>query len=421
MRLGYKQTDVGVIPEDWRYLAITKVARLESGHTPSKRHSSYWGGDINWISLFDTQGLSRNKIFTTEKTITDEGLNNSSARLLPAGTVVFSRTATVGKTSVMASSMATSQDFANYICGPELHNVFLVYLFRSMGRVWKALMAGSIHNTIYMPTFKALKILVPPVFEQKAIAEALSDIDELIESLEQLLTKKRQIKLGVMQELLTGRRRLLGFSGSWKCISMGELFSFGGGFTASRNQLSTDGYCYLHYGDIHMSDRVYINVREEFQNIPKLNVPLRKINQRALLDDGDVVFVDASEDYEGISKYVVVSNPDKVSFISGLHTIVAKSKKNSMDDLYKRYCFQTSSVKEQFRFFAVGTKVSGISKSNIAKVLIQTPPLAEQAAIASVLASMDDEIYRVEDQIRKTCQLKQGMMQELLTGRIRLV
>lgn len=290
-----------------------------------------------------------------------------------------------------------------------------------MAPEWKRLMAGSTHNSIYMPVFQDLQILLPPYAEQEAIAEALSDADALIESLDQLLAKKRQLKQGAMQELLTGKRRLLGFSGEWEVKALGDLFNFSGGFSASRAQLSSEGFCYLHYGDIHTSTKSFVDVRSEYQDIPKLDVPLKRISYTSLLDDGDVVFVDASEDNEGTSRHVVIVNAEGVPFISGLHTIVAKSKTNVLNHKYRRYCFQTFAVKTQFRFFAVGTKVSGISKTNIGKVTLPLPSVPEQAAIANILADMDEEIAALEAKLTKARQIKQGMMQELLTGRIRLV
>lgn len=282
-------------------------------------------------------------------------------------------------------------------------------------------MVGSTFKRANVQQIKNLKVPMPLPAEQEAIAEALSDADALIESLEQLLTKKRQLKQGAMQELLTGKKRLPGFSGKWEVKTLGDLFNFSGGFTASRDQLSTDGYCDLHYGDIHTSNKTFVDVRSECQDIPKLNVKLKKMSPVSLLNDGDVVFVDASEDDEGASKHVVISNPDKTPFISGLHTIVAKSRTNELDHYYRRYCFQTPAVKAQFLFFAVGTKVSGISKTNIAKITLPVPSVQEQAAIAAILSDMDAEIAALEAKLAKACQLKQGMMQELLTGRIRLI
>lgn len=261
----------------------------------------------------------------------------------------------------------------------------------------------------------------PPLLEQEAIAEALSDADALIESLEQLIAKKRQIKQGTMQALVTGKQRLPGFDDNWPRKALSELFDFSGGYSASRDQLSADGHYYLHYGDIHTSSKSFVDVAAESQELPRLDISINKVNANSLLKDGDVVFVDASEDDEGTSKHVVIINKDNAPLISGLHTIVAKSKTDELGHAFRRYCFQTPDTKQQFRFFAVGTKVSGVSKSNIGKIQLSFPPVAEQRAIATILSDMDTELAGLETRLAKTRQLKQGMMQELLTGRIRLV
>ena len=201
----------------------------------------------------------------------------------------------------------------------------------------------------------------------------------------------------------------------WKVISLGDVFSFSGGYSASRDQLSNDGFCYLHYGDIHKSTRTFIDVKREYSDIPKLNIPIRAVPRKSLLDDGDVVFVDASEDDEGASRHIVVRNPDCLSYISGLHTIVSKSKDESINKTYRQYCFQTSDVKRQFLYFAVGTKVTGISKTNIAKIQITIPPtLAEQERIATALSDADALIASLEKLIAKKRNIKQGAMQRLL-------
>lgn len=209
--------------------------------------------------------------------------------------------------------------------------------------------------------------------------------------------------------------------GDWGVKSLDELFSFRGGFTASRNQLSEDGFCYLHYGDIHSSDKPYIDVQEEFSDIPKLKVSINLVPKKSLLRDGDVVFVDASEDDEGASKHIVILNPKGITYISGLHTIVSKSKDESLENKYKQYCFQTADVKRQFKFYAVGTKITGISKTNIARIFIPYPPKPEQTAIASVLSEIDALIASLEKLIAKKRAIKQGTMQELLIGKRRLL
>jgi len=206
----------------------------------------------------------------------------------------------------------------------------------------------------------------------------------------------------------------------WEVKTFEKLFNFSGGYSASRDQLSSEGHCYLHYGDIHGATKTTVDVRADYQNIPKLNMPLKRVGSKSLLEDGDVVFVDASEDDEGTSRHVVVVNKDKKPFISGLHTIVAKSKTDELVHEYRRYCFQTAIIRQQFLFYAVGTKVSGISKTNIAKLKLAVPTLPEQRAIAEVLSDVDGLLVGLDRLIAKKRDLKLAAMQQLLTGQIRL-
>jgi type I restriction enzyme, S subunit len=266
--------------------------------------------------------------------------------------------------------------------------------------------SGSTAKGIKGRVLHQLPLVIPPPPEQRAIARALGDVDALLGALEKLIAKKRDLKQAAMQQLLTGLKRLPGFTGEWEVKTLGDLFNFSGGYSASRDQLSSEGHCYLHYGDIHKSSKTFVDVRAEYQDIPKLNIPLKRVSPRSILEDGDVVFVDASEDDEGIS---------------GLHTIVAKSKTDELAHEYRRYCFQAAAIQRQFLFYAVGIKVSGISKTNIAKLKLPVLSRSEQTAIAEVLSDMDSEIATLEQRLAKTRALKQGIMQELLTGKTRLV
>ncbi|UOF91947.1 restriction endonuclease subunit S [Fodinisporobacter ferrooxydans] len=206
----------------------------------------------------------------------------------------------------------------------------------------------------------------------------------------------------------------------WNEKTFGELFEFFGGFSASRAQLSTVGYPYLHYGDIHGSTKTNVDVCSD-STIPRLNVPLSKVSNNALLQDGDVVFVDASEDDDGVSRHIVVRNAQGKPFISGLHTIIARAKTDELDTLFKQFCFQTEEVRSQFKFYAVGTKVMGVNKSTIAKIALQFPnDKSEQHAIAEALSDVDGYITSLEKLIAKKKAIKQGAMQELLTGKRRL-
>ena len=200
--------EVEEIPDSWDIVPICDVARLESGHTPSRSVEEYWGGEIQWLSLHDTKRMERHVISSTALTITPAGIASSSARLLPEGTVALSRTATVGKCVILGTEMATSQDFACYVCGDRLHNKYLLHLFRYMQHVWAALSGGSTHQTVYMPAFEKLQIVLPPMPEQIRIAELMDAHDqEVLASMGQV-DQLRQLKAGLLQDLLTGAVRV---------------------------------------------------------------------------------------------------------------------------------------------------------------------------------------------------------------------
>ncbi|MCS6627914.1 restriction endonuclease subunit S [Roseibacterium beibuensis] len=197
------------IPKDWRITRLVEVAKLESGHTPSRTVEAYWkGGDIGWISLHDTKNLERREVQETTLKITAAGVANSSARMLPQGTVCLSRTATVGKCVIMGKPMTTSQDFANFVCSPALNNRYLLHLFRWMAPIWKALSSGSTHKTIYMPTFEALQIVVPPIEAQESVAGALDAIASAIEISSEHLEALRELRRSISSDLLSGRVRV---------------------------------------------------------------------------------------------------------------------------------------------------------------------------------------------------------------------
>lgn len=206
--LGRIAEGVTQIPSNWELVTLTKVAKLESGHTPDRKKPIYWDGSIPWISLQDADALGKLTISETAETIGPEGLANSSARMLPAGTVVLQRTANVGLTSIMERPMCTSQHFANWICGPKLHPQYLQQVFRHMSREWERLMAGSVLPDIYMDTFKALQILLPPLEEQRQIGELGASFDRRIELERDALEVLLQNRAALSQELLSGRLRL---------------------------------------------------------------------------------------------------------------------------------------------------------------------------------------------------------------------
>ncbi len=162
-------------PKGWRWSVLTDLARLESGHTPSRRHPEYWGGTIPWIGISDARAHDGGRIDDTQERTNELGVQNSSARVLPENTVCLSRTASVGYVVVMGRPMATSQDFVNWVCSEQLDHDFLKYLFIAEDDDLLRFASGSLHQTIYFPEVKAFSICHPPLPEQQRIVGVLDE------------------------------------------------------------------------------------------------------------------------------------------------------------------------------------------------------------------------------------------------------
>lgn len=420
VRKGYKNTEIGIYPQDWNISSLATISVIERGKFTARPRNDpkYYGGNIPFIQTGDVTN-SNGIINSFSQTLNENGLKVS--KLFPKGTLFFTIAANIGDVGFCNFDTACPDSLVAISVSEQIDKQWLYYELQKRKKSFENIATHNAQLNLSLEKLRPYLIPVPPLTEQRVIAAALSDIDSLLATLDELIAKRRLIKHGAMQELLTGKKRLPGFNGNWEVKTLDELFHFSGGYSASRDQLSSNGYCYLHYGDIHMSKKTFVDLKTEFHDIPKLNINLKRVSEVSLLNDGDIVFVDASEDDEGASRHVVIVNPDKIPFISGLHTIVAKGKTNELAHSYRRYCFQTRAVKDQFRFYAVGTKVTGISKTNIAKINLPVPSIPEQTAIAEILSDMDAEIAALESRREKTSLLKQGMMQELLTGKIRLV
>lgn len=168
-------------PSDWAWHLLSDLARLETGHTPSRRCPEYWGGDVPWIGIRDATGNHGRVIHKTNEYTNLLGITNSSARILPERTVCLSRTASVGYVVVMGAPMSTSQDFVNWVCGEELNPHFLKYALLSETRALRMFAVGSVHPTIYFPEVKAFHLCAPVRKEQDAIVAVLGSLDDKID------------------------------------------------------------------------------------------------------------------------------------------------------------------------------------------------------------------------------------------------
>ncbi|MFZ4658261.1 MAG: restriction endonuclease subunit S [Caldilineaceae bacterium] len=392
VKQGYKQTEVGVIPEDWE---ITPLGRLifsveygssaksnKKGNMPVLRMGNLQDGKIDWNDL----------VFT------DDEFEIKKYRLNP-GDVLFNRTNTielVGKTAIYQGERPAI--FAGYLIRANvdrtlLDPVFLNYVLNAeFSRKYssKVLSVAVGQANINGQKLKTYPIPLPPTLaEQQAIAEALSDVDGMISALDALIAKKRAIKQGAMQELLTGQRRLPGFAGEWETTTVEQIAEVTTGDKDTQNKVDDGMYPFF--------------VRSQV---------VERINSFSF--DGEAVLT--AGDGVGVGKVFHYIN-GKFDFHQRVYRI---SNFRDYDGRFFFWYFSSYFFREATRYNAKNS-VDSVRREMITGMRIPLPSLAEQTAIAQILADMDDAIAALVQKRAKTVALKQGMMQALLTGQVRLV
>jgi len=266
----------------------------------------------------------------------------------------------------------------------------------------------------------------PPLPEQRRIAEALGAVDKLIDSLDAQIEKKRRIAQGLAHDLLGMRdgknepiRRLPGFKGGWRRVPFSQAFTM-----LNNNTYSRDFMCApregtvmnIHYGDVLIKFACVLDLGVD--EVPCLKNGVRP--NKDFIQDGDIVIADTAED-ETVGRVVEIQGVGESQCVSGLHTVLCRPMTNAFASGFLGYYMNSQSYHDQLMPLITGSKVSALSRSSLAKTELVIPPtIAEQQAIAEVLAAADSEIAGLEAKKRKYEQIKSGMMQDLLTGKVRV-
>lgn len=398
----------------WDTATIGTVCSTYSGGTPSTSHPEYYDGDIPWIASAD---LNQGRISTVKGRITKLGLERSSARLVEPGTpLVALYGATAGVPAITYVRGAINQAVLAMIPRGIDAEYLFQWLQANRDDIIDRYTQGGQPN-LSGAIVRSIEVPIPPAAEQKRVAAALSEADDLIATLERMIVKKQAIKQGMMQELLTGKTRLPGFTGPWSDVLLGDHVSYVKTVALSRAQLDSESPVrYLHYGDIHTRTNVRLDAAHE--PMPRASSDL--LRKAGRLQKGDLVFADASEDPDGVGKSVEITSVPEAGVVPGLHTIAARFDKAVLADGFKAYLQFIPSFREALLRLAAGTKVLATTRSFISSISLTLPDADEQHAIATVLADADTEIQQFQVRLAKARNVKQGMMQELLTGRTRL-
>jgi type I restriction enzyme, S subunit len=412
LKSGYKKTEVGIIPEDWD---VIDAIELEPFITSGSRGWAKYYSDRGALFMRITN-LFRDCIYPdlTDKVFVDLPDNETEGRrtALHAGDILISITADIGVIGFVDNSIPLpayiNQHIACIRLRPDKANsLFQSYYLASHEpqRRFREMTDVGAKTGINLKTVGKIKLLSLPVAEQKAIATALSDIDALLAGLKRLVAKKRDLKQATMQQLLTGRTRLPGFCSGWKETTLGEIGECIIGLTYKPENVTEYGLLVLRSSNVQdgrlaYHDNVYVN----------LSVPDHLYTQ-----SGDILVCVRNGSRALIGKCAPIGE-SAVGLTFGAFMSIYRTK-------YWRFiihAFQADGIQRQIRD-NIGATINQITNKDMKAFRVQLPPEDEQLAISTILNDMDAEITALEHRLSKTRDLKQAMMQELLTGKTRLV
>ncbi|MBB3994881.1 type I restriction enzyme S subunit [Sulfitobacter undariae] len=404
VKAGYKQTEVGVIPEDWDVLTLNGIANIATGSTPPTHDRTLYGDEHLFVSPTD---LGRVKNVTTSlKMLSSKGFRSS--RRFPEGSTLFVCIgSTIGKTGLAKVELTSNQQINAVFPSNALVSEFTYQMLTYRAPTITLGASEQALPMINKSEFGKTKVSVPTINEQKAIAGALSDVDGLIAGLEALIAKKRSLKTATMQQLLTGKTRLPGF---------------GEGVGMKQTEL----------GEIPEDWEVF-NFGDHFIIFAGGDVPKHSVSQIRSEKHPHPIFANAIQ-HEGIYGYTAEkrSEGDAVTItargflghaeyrIAPFFPIVRLLVLEPCGGLDAK--FSTYAINEGVEFTIESTGVPQLTAPQVKKYSLFGPKdKNEQVAIAETLADFDVLITALASKLSKTKALKQGMMQELLTGRTRLI
>ncbi len=435
-KLGYKQTEVGVIPVDWEVKTLGEIASVGSGGTPDRLNPTYWDGDVPWVT---TTQINFNLIDKANEFITRNGLEKSAARVYNPGTLLmamYGQGKTRGKVAILAISAAINQACAAINLNKGISSKYVFFNLSARYEEIRSLSNTGNQENLNSTIIKNILLPLPKEEkEQRTISDVLSDVDALIASLDRLIAKKRDIKQATMQQLLTGKTRLPGFTEQlkpaykqtevgvipvdWEVHTLGdELDHLEAGISV--NSVNEDFHIYAHEQAILKTSAVFNGYFLPHEN---KKIAPRDINRAKLSPRVDSIIISRMNTIDLVGECGYVDKDYSNLYLPDRLWMMRFKRKSKVNVKWLSYVLSYKKYKANIKLAATGTSGSmkNISKDSLLSINIPFPAPEEQQSIAAVLIDMDAEIVALEQKRDKTRALKQGMMQELLTGKTRLL
>lgn len=404
--------------EDWEQRKLGDIATITGGGTPSTNISEYWNGDIDWYSPVE---IGENRYVSGSiRKITKLGLEKSSAKILPVGTVLFTSRAGIGNTAILQAEGCTNQGFQSITPNSkELDTYFLYTMTPKLKRYGEVTGAGSTFVEVSGKQMEQMNLMVPSLEEQKHVSQLFKVLDDVITLHQCKLEKLKLTKKALLQKLFpkNGKHipeiRFKGFTDAWEQRKLGETFEYLQNNTLSRDSLNykNPNVKNIHYGDILVKFDEILDGSSK--DIPYINseLDLSKFS-KSLLRDGDIIFSDTAED-DTVGKAIELQNVKAPFILSGLHTIPCRP----IIPFGKGYLgnfLNSNSYRMQLRPLVQGIKVSSISKSALKDTMIEYPKnLDEQERIGSLFQNIAKMITLHQRKLERLQEVKKGLLQKM--------
>ena len=432
VREGYKQTEIGVIPEEWEVVRLDEVcSQIIGGGTPSKKNPVYWDGDIPWATVKDMDGSKY--LSSTGDTITEIGLVNSSANLIPANNIITATRMGIGRFFINLVDMAINQDLKALIVDTStFHKDYIFWSLQAKSKQLEEMGTGTTVKGVSLSEFKKLKLVKPPLPEQQKIAAILTGVDNKIAVIDEQIAKTEALKKGLMQKLLSeGIGHMRAVKSDDNCLSSvgsePEALCHG---TADGFKESEIGRIPKEWEVVRLENQVDI---VSGQSPSKFDLtgntfPFFKVNQ---LNYCDKYLIDSEYKYDAdnlmLSKGCVVfpkrgasifTNKVRVLGADGFidTNLMALLPKPTLDNEYLYYwliMFELSNIADT-------SSVPQINNKHINPIRFPLPPIEEQKQIATILSATDNKLDTLREKKSRYEKLKKGLMQKLLTGEVRV-
>lgn len=435
---GFNQTEVGIIPEEWEVKTLGDITNIERGKFSARPRNDpkFFGGSIPFIQTGDiTRSNGRN--VTYSQTLNNKGL--AVSRLFPANSLYFTIAANIGDVAIVNFQSACPDSLVVIKQKTNIDKEWLYHYLSDKKAEFEVIATSNAQLNINLEKLNPYKLSIPSKKEQTAIANALSDVDALLTELENLIAKKQAIKTATMQQLLTGKTRLPQFATYTKGEKQGVPEGMSKGTKPSGlgeipedwnvsplqklTVMMTNGF--VGTAKTHYTDRddgiTYIqgyNVLENrfnFRGIKKVTKEFHQRQSKSNLRTGDVLMVQTGD--VGLTTIV----PESLAGSNCHALIISRFKTKLFDPLYFSYYLNSQEGRARLKDIEIGTTMKHINVGELLHFEVPVPStIEEQTAIATILSDMDNEIQTLEQRLTKTRHIKQGMMQQLLTGCTRL-